>query len=179
MLSIRAAQRQAGFTLIEILVTVVILSIGLLGIAGMQASSLRNNHVAYTETQAANLVMDMADRIRANPVAAQGNDYLYDTNVSVATDPGCINTGCTPAQLAQFDRYEWSIPILGKSTAVTSTTSPALSDGRGIITKNGDQFTITLLWREPAVNKDNDIKHKQCITGQGSDFACFQMRFQP
>jgi type IV pilus modification protein PilV len=60
---------QHGFTLVEVLVTVVILAVGLLGLAGLQAVSMRNNHSAYERTQAVQLAYDMADRVRANTPA--------------------------------------------------------------------------------------------------------------
>lgn len=172
-----APARQAGFTLIEILVTIVILSIGLLGIAGMQASSLRNNHAAYTKTQAANLAMDMADRIRANPDGrAQYADF--DTNGAIPAAPACIDTGCAPAELARYDQYEWSIPIRGiNGTTVTETTKPALPDGRGIIKADGEQFIVTLIWREPAYE---GMDRTQCNEDHDpAEYACFQMRFLP
>lgn len=176
MKGIITSRRQTGFTLIEILVTIVILSIGLLGIAGMQASGLRNNHAAYTKTQATNLAMDMADRIRANPRAARGDTYLYDSANGMAEDPGCIAAGCTPAQVAQYDKYQWSIPILGKNDPADDSVKPALPDGRGIISRDGDQFVITLLWREPAYE---EMARAQCIENQGEEMACFQMRVLP
>ena len=74
--------RQAGFSLIEVLVTMVVLSIGLLGVAGMQASGLRNNHAVYTKTQATNLAMDMAERIRANP-KGRANYVGFDTSGTI------------------------------------------------------------------------------------------------
>ena len=60
----------AGFTLIEVLVALIIVSIGLLGLAGLQATSVRFNQQAYLRSQAVQQAYDMADRIRANAVAA-------------------------------------------------------------------------------------------------------------
>jgi type IV pilus assembly protein PilV len=56
----------SGFTLIEVLIAMLILSVGLLGLAGFQASSARNNTSAYNRSQATQLAYDLADRIRAN-----------------------------------------------------------------------------------------------------------------
>jgi len=166
--------RQAGFSLIEILVTLVVLSIGLLGIAGMQASGLRNNHAAYTKTQATNLAMDMAERIRANP-QGQAN-YANFNSDNAPGDPGCITAGCTPADLAQHDQFEWSQPL-------NADPKPILPAGRGIVTQAADgEFTVTILWREIAYQyEDNNIEFKQCvgIDNQEDDEACFQVRFQP
>ncbi len=171
--------RQAGFSLIEILVTMVVLSIGLLGIAGMQASGLRNNHAAYTKTQATNLAMDMAERIRANPQGL-ANYAGFDTNGTIPASTGCISTstGCSPTDLATHDKIEWSIPILGKNATVTQTTKPVLPAGRGLITRDAnDEFTITILWREVAYE---GMERNDCgQVGLADDMACFQMSFKP
>lgn len=58
--------RQKGFTLLEVLVAMLVLSIGLLGLAGLMASSLRNNHSAYYRSQATWLAYDVIDRMRTN-----------------------------------------------------------------------------------------------------------------
>lgn len=168
--------RQAGFSLIEVLVTMVVLSIGLLGIAGMQASGLRNNHAAYTKTQATNLAMDMAERIRANP-QGQANYVGFDST-EAPSNPGCINSvsGCTAEQLATYDMFEWSQPL-------NADPKPILPAGRGIVTQaDDDTFIVTILWREIAYQyEDNNIEFNQCdsIGDQAPDEACFQLRFQP
>ena len=58
--------RISGFTLLEVLVALVILSIGLLGLAGLQAASLRYNHSSYLRSQATLIAYDIVDRMRAN-----------------------------------------------------------------------------------------------------------------
>ena len=60
--------RSQGFTLIEVLIAIIVLSIGLLGLAGLQLTSLRNSNSAYTRSQAVILSYDIVDRIRANRV---------------------------------------------------------------------------------------------------------------
>ena len=64
-----------GVSLIEVLVTVVVLSIGLLGLAGLQASGTKFNHGAYTRSQAVNFAYDIADRMRANRSEALAGNY--------------------------------------------------------------------------------------------------------
>lgn len=161
---------QQGLTLLEILIALVVLSVGLLGIAGMQATGLRNNHAAYTKTQATALAMDMADRIRANPQGAANYDG-FDSDGDLPEDPGCIDAGCDPAEMANFDMYQWSQPLI-------SADNPILPAGRGIISHDAgkNEFTITLLWREPNYK---DVERPTCIEGQEDDFACLQMSFQP
>ena len=67
----RAADHSRGFTLIEVLVTLLVLSIGLLGLASLQIQGLRGTHEALLHTQAGTLAVDMAERLRAEPFAAQ------------------------------------------------------------------------------------------------------------
>ena len=62
---------QSGFTLLEVMVAIVVLSLGLLGLAGLQAASLRNNQAAYYRGIATQQTYDMADRIRANLAGAR------------------------------------------------------------------------------------------------------------
>jgi type IV pilus assembly protein PilV len=62
----RASRTSKGMTLVEVLVTMVILSVGLLGVAAMQVSTVRNNYDAFVRSQAAVLAADILDRMRAN-----------------------------------------------------------------------------------------------------------------
>lgn len=105
-----------GFTLMEVLVTVVILSIGLLGVAGLQFGSLRGNQSAFHSSIAAALAAEGADRIRANLPGVRDRDTgvartAYDLITSAGADPGCIDAGCTYAQLAEYDAFEWITKI--------------------------------------------------------------------
>lgn len=71
-MNLRAAR---GFSLIEVLIAVLILSIGLLGLAGMQVASLRFNHNAYMRSQATFLAHDVIERMRANRAQALTGAY--------------------------------------------------------------------------------------------------------
>jgi type IV pilus assembly protein PilV len=120
-------QKQTGFTLIEILVTVIVLSIGLLGLAGLQATSLKFNSTAYQRSQATSLAYDIADRMRANVVVARAGNY--DIALGAAAP-----TGTTPAAI---DLQEWR-------RALTNT----LPSGTGSIDSvtNSPVFTIIIQW---------------------------------
>jgi type IV pilus assembly protein PilV len=99
-----------GFTLIEVLVAIVVLSIGLLGLAGLQAISLQNNHSAYLRMQATLAANDMTDRMRANMGAVKAKNY----NKPTATQhTECkTTTGCSPQYMAENDAYEWNTNTL-------------------------------------------------------------------
>jgi type IV pilus assembly protein PilV len=110
--------RSAGFTLMEVLIAVVIFSIGLLGVAGLQLNSLRGNQMALESSIAASLAREGAERVRANLAGVRNpttNAFLptqvYAFIDSAGTDPGCIGNGCTVAQIAQTDAFEWITAI--------------------------------------------------------------------
>ena len=123
-----------GFTLIEVLIAVLVLSIGLLGLAALQANGLRSNFGSYTRSQAVILANDMADRIRANPTAATAN--LYDNINGPAGDPNsCLAADCTTAQIALHDTAVWYLNLQN-----------ALPNGTGTVTGNGTVFTVSVMW---------------------------------
>ena len=135
---IRPCRRNQGFTLLEVLIALLVLSIGLLGIAGMQAYGLQNNHQSYLRSQAMLIAYDMADRMRANPAGV--SSYVMASN-DTSSDPGCITTGCTPAQLATYDKWDW------KTNYVTNTK--LLPVGSATVTDNANStYTIVVTWSE-------------------------------
>jgi type IV pilus assembly protein PilV len=95
----------AGFTLLEVLVALVVLSIGLLGLSGLQTTSLRNNHAAFLRSQATLLNNDIADRMRANRDSATAGNYNIDY-AGTPTVVSCVGS-CSAVQVAQIDVAEW------------------------------------------------------------------------
>lgn len=129
--------RQHGFSLLEILIALMVLSIGLLGLAALQTMSLRMGHDSYQRTQATMLAYDMVDRMRANPQGLADGHY----NVVMADDNpsggDCVTSTCSTADLAAYDIRTWH-----------STLEEKLSDGKGTISTSGARRTITIQWRE-------------------------------
>ncbi len=172
-----STHRQQGLSLLEVLISLVVLSVGLLGIAGMQATGLRNNHSAYTKTQASALAVDMADRIRANADAAANYVGLDTANTAsfpaptAATCNTTTTTNCTPAEMAVYDKYQWSQPIV-------SGAAPLIPGGQATITQVGAIFTITLFWLEPGYAGVRDNCDGNAATTVTSDTACLAMSFQ-
>lgn len=100
--------RSTGFTLIEVLVAVLVLAVGLLGLAGLQATGLKNNQSAYNRSQATQLAYDLADRMRANIAGIA----TYTNPASAASVPACLTTvGCSVGDMAANDLYEWNTVI--------------------------------------------------------------------
>ena len=107
------AKLQQGFSMIEILITLVLVAITMLGTAGLQVYAMKQNQGSLYRTQAILLVTDMAERIEANKSAATLGLYALDpgqvvsppATSSPATD--CDNVACTSDQLAVFDQAKW------------------------------------------------------------------------
>lgn len=103
-------KKNSGFTLIEVLIAVVILAGGLLGLAALQAASLKNNQSAYNRSQATQLAYDMADRIRANVPGA--GTYTGTLPSAATAKPNCLTTtGCSQTDMASNDLKEWDTAL--------------------------------------------------------------------
>lgn len=137
LLSSSGSASQRGFTMIEVLIAILVLSIGLLGLAGLQATGLRNNHQAYQRSIATQQVYDMADRMRANPAGVDAG--AYNAISGIPTNPGCTGSGtCSPANIAAYDAAEWN-----------SANAALLPSGAGTVAVVGpDVFTIIVTWDE-------------------------------
>ena len=86
----RPRAADGGFTLIESLVALLVLSIGLLGVAAMQLASLQANNGAFQRTQATFLAQDIADRMRANRTAAMSGDYDFALGDAAPVGPATV-----------------------------------------------------------------------------------------
>jgi len=164
-------QTRSGFTLIEVLVSLLIFSIGLIGMAGLVVMSVRTNHTAYLRTQATFLAESMAERMRINRIGVwQGNYHLNgaSTNIPSGATVGlpapascsatAANGGCTPASVANNDLNLFSTqlstflprPATATNAAVISC-SRTLTYTVPIFTANPPYdgvCTITINWHE-------------------------------
>ncbi|MBK7729228.1 MAG: type IV pilus modification protein PilV [Gammaproteobacteria bacterium] len=105
-------RRQRGFTMIEVMVAVLVLSIGLLGIASLLSVTKRSEHQAWQRSLALSLADGMVERIRVNPGSAAAYHTGIGTNalgggtiVTLPTD--CSAQSCSTAQMAAWDLWEW------------------------------------------------------------------------
>lgn len=99
-----------GFSLIEVMVAVLIVSLGLLGIAGTLLTATRSASSSYLRQSAVQYAYDIVDRMRANAATAvtAGGPYTA-TAIAPTTAPAtnCTTTNCTDAQMAAWDVWEW------------------------------------------------------------------------
>lgn len=99
-----SSRTHAGFTLVEVLISLGILASGLLGITALQNEALKFNHAAYLESQALFLINDMMERIRANSTVA-AYAMGFTEGVSVAAD--CALVICDGEEMAAWDKGKW------------------------------------------------------------------------
>jgi len=151
---------QQGFSLIEVLVTIVILAIGLLGLAGLQTHALTSQMESYQRSQALELVQDMASRINDNRIDAAS----YVT----ATPLGTGNTVCTATGAGVAgDQCDWNNALLGAAeTDGSANPVGAMIGARGCVYQltpaaSGvpGQYLVAVAWQglnptaaNPAVN---------------------------
>ena len=98
-------QKQRGVSMVEVLIAVLIFSLGMIGLGGLLIFATQSNHVAFLRTQATFLAHNMADRMSANPVGVWTG--AYTATYPLGTTQDCF-TGCTPAQLADHDKGVWN-----------------------------------------------------------------------
>ena len=140
--------KNAGFTLVEVLIAMLVLAIGLLGLAALQINSLRNNQSAYNRTQATLLAYEMADRMRTNKTAIASGSYI-STSPSPGTQSSVFCNGitnfCIAQLMATYDLELWYAHIIS-ALGVLATGSVGFDPATEI-------FTITINWPE---NRDDD-----------------------
>lgn len=124
---------QSGFSMIELLIALVILSVGLLGVAGIQAIGLRTASVALDHNTATHLSVEILERIRTNAQAFDAGAYdgAWDAD-STLTEPTCAP--CTAAEQAKKDIHTWVGHVV------------ELNEGKASIRRDGDTAIVTIEW---------------------------------
>lgn len=155
--------RERGFTLFEVLITIVVVSIGLLGLAGLQFAGLRAANSAQEHTLASLLAQDIQERILANP----NSDYVSGTIGPSSTD--CIDNYCSPDDLRDFDRSQWYYMINsgGPNGIVLPNASVTIAKCNAT-----NFFKITIQWH--GSNDSSDPCDPIKPTGPSTLLATFQ-----
>jgi type IV pilus assembly protein PilV len=123
--------RSAGFTLLEVLVAILVLAIGLLGMARLQMTGMKSNHSAYLRSQASLLAYDITERMRANRNAALGGNY-----------DNCGH-GAEPYYIDCADWVQSIKDILGDDGDTNCGTDAAVKEG---VNRTGNDVTVCIEW---------------------------------
>jgi type IV pilus assembly protein PilV len=138
---------QRGASMIEVLVTLVIIAFGLLGMAGLQMRLQVSETESYQRSQALLLLNDMASRISTNRTAATAGTYSTPTTV-YGTGQTCTASVATDT-VVERDLKEWNCALLGASETKNAGADKvgAMIGGRGCITKVDDDIMVTVVWQ--------------------------------
>jgi type IV pilus assembly protein PilV len=145
-MSIGKKKQTYGFSLFEVLVALVILAIGMLGIARMLMIAHKSNSSSYVKQQSIQSAYDIVDRVRANRQAAIDGNYAVNNLVAsgaptLPSSPStnCDSSSCSASQLASYDTWHW-----------LSTSVSQLPNGCGSITTAASGIntlvTVTIQW---------------------------------
>lgn len=123
--------RQRGVTFLEVLVSVLVLGIGLLGVAALQTSSMRNTNSSLERTMAVMLTDTLSELLRANAIAAQQGAYAFND---------CIGN-----------------QQLGTDAWVQNVKSATRPDACPIVEWQGDRYTVTITWGDERLDAENTM----------------------
>ncbi len=132
-------QRQTGFSLVEVLIALVIMSVGMLGIAGLYVQSMQAGRTSMFRHHAVTLAGDVADRIRANPTAVIA--YIDPVGANNNCVLGGVN--CTPAQMAANDIFLWRNQA--QDTLPAGDVTIVFTPAAGAVPPT---YQITISWNE-------------------------------
>lgn len=176
--SFSADKRQSGFSLIEIMIAALILSIGILGVAGLQVVGMKGTHQSYMKQQAMGVVQSVIERMYANPEGVVAGNYRTAQFAGCNVLPTCAaNTAnCSVSEIAHNDLHNvicgykvGAAPRTGGVQAVAAGDISGLSNGLLTINcANNDCATgdvqIEIQWRERELSKDQQAVNSNART---------------
>jgi len=151
---------QRGFSLIEVLVAVLVVAIGLVGLAGMQLVGLKGNQQSFSKNQAAHHTQALLERMRGNPPGVFANAYVVDTstlNCAAASAVNCTaaTSSCDSKQIAKYDIYQ---AFCGSKNTSSGGIKRDLSNAKLVIACPVDcttGVTIDISWSEQVLGKES------------------------
>lgn len=140
---------QQGYSLLEVMITIVIASFALLALAGMLVKGIQHNNSSYLRSIAIQQAYDLSDRMRANPDKSSPPLGFYDAIAfdSAETCGTCTaGSTCSPTELAAYDACSWN-----------KQNRALLPFGQGTVTRSVKAYTITVAWDD---TREGDVAAK-------------------
>lgn len=138
---LRLSRANRGFTLIEVLIALLVLAIGLLGMATLMMTSMQSSQGASLRSAATVAAYDLAERMRSNPSQSAIANSPYEANPATAVSPACEAdaNGCSAADLVQADLAEWWLNLQNAIPGAEATVDQV----------NANTFCLVIFWQEP------------------------------
>lgn len=164
---------ESGFTLMEVLIAVLVLSIGVLGLAGLQTVGVRVNNSAHMRSVATQLSYDMVDRVRANRSGFLEGDYNNPSagdNSCFPDDDTSTPNSCSPLQVAQEDASEWNamlsqlLPSGTGAVCLDSTPPDGISSAVSNCDNAGNLYAIKVWWIDGFDSSGNAVTKRFVTT---------------
>lgn len=175
--STAGSHRAEGFSLIEVLIAMVILSIGVLGVTGLQLMSKRNNQDSVQQIRAASLAQELVERMRANSSSDGLATYVFNSPSEVgpmesapSQDCRTAASACDTEQMALHDLWVWQQGLAGADERIEEDNTGGLVNPRACITGPGGGsglYTVTIAWRGGAAIPDSTA-----IGPDGAPISC-------
>jgi len=145
---IKSQRLAQGFTLIEVLIAMIIVTFGMLGVASLHLVSLENTHSAHLRSQAVIISDDLIERLRSNPeLLAYATTNIIDNKNSYTETSTCYSAaGCVPTLLVESELAKWvaTLPRLGDTTSTGESAPPV----HVLLTHQADQlFKLKITWQ--------------------------------
>lgn len=156
---------QAGASLMEVLITLLIVGIGLLGVAALQGNSVRYLRIANQRSEAVQIAYDISDRMRSNANGLAG--YSYTGGAVPSQD--CL-TDCSPSLLAKRDMYEWITDLSTRLNGGRAVIVPALVNTQTV-------YDVTVIWLEAGLSGIDSNCPASANPASGE--RCFGLRIVP
>ncbi len=142
---------QAGVGFVEILVSLLVFTVGILGLSATQLAAKQASYAATQRSIASSLASDILERMRGNPGELTSYAVKEVGSSALPATVNCNTSWCSTADLAAFDLYEWSGLLAGVSERITiaGVTSYAggLVDSRACIAVQDGSVTVAIAWR--------------------------------
>ena len=141
---------QRGFSMLELLVALLVTSVGVLGVTGLNTLNAQQRRSAAAHAEAVRLAQDMIERIRANPAGLQAGSYAASGDVLGA--PDCHADHCAAADMAAFDLSQWGC-ALGDSMKDPACLGPLKATGAVAADAATGLVRITIRWRDQGASR--------------------------
>lgn len=171
-------RRQNGTSMVEVIVTILVVTAGLLGLGSLLLNSVKYQKTAGQRSEAVQSAYDLSERMRANGLGVTANNYITNDSYSamssgtLPTIPTCASAKCTAVEIANIDIADWRRNLAMR-----------LVGGAGNIFAGPNRtFDVVVMWRERNNVGDDTYVDPACPAGgaaPGAGVRCFVVRFEP